>query len=243
MKHVVLSLLAGLSLSFSLRLGSATALATISGTDDALRGRRRLQDDGDEVCACQPASISFRLALNQSCDDAGAGTGTGTAAGIVDYECITESLLSPTAGAVTGAGSSADGIPVVVFSSLLFLELDANDQIIGRSASNGTFIDGDVVEFRSAVIASSSTTTSASASSYPKSLQVVLRGHDSLGDASSGTSGGIEMGTVILNTFLIEYSTDCLASAASVTTDAPSPLLTVGQRLGWLIVVSFITLL
>jgi hypothetical protein len=239
MKHVVLSLLAGLSLSFSLRLGSATALATISGTDDALRGRRRLQDDGDEVCACQPASISFRLALNQSCDDAGAGTGTGTAAGIVDYECITESLLSPTAGAVTGAGSSADGIPVVV-ASLLFLELDANDQIIGRSASNGTFLDGDSVEFRSAVVASSS---SASAHSYPKSLQVVLRGHDTLGDASSGTSGGIEMGTVILNTFLIEYSTDCLAPAASVTTDAPSPLLTVGQRLGWLIVVSFITLL
>jgi hypothetical protein len=190
------------------------------------RPRRQLQvQEDDAECACQPARISFQLALNQTCDPTAADAAVATGQ-IVDYECTIEKLqVSNSTGGgtvknvTTGTGSA---VPAVVVS-VLILELDANDQIIGQSATNGTFVNGDIIEFQSTVA-----TESASASSSltrPTSLLVVMRGHATIDDASASSSA------IIINTFLIAYSTECLLSTDS------SPLLTVGQPLGWFLVV------
>jgi hypothetical protein len=246
-------LLLSLPMSLSLQHAAETALAindevasTMDGTASTVvqhgppaaplprsRPRRQLQEQEDDAeCACQPARISFQLALDQTCDPTAADAAVATGR-IVDYECTIEKLqISNSTGggaaknATTGTGSAGPTVVVTV----LFLELDANDQIIGQSATNGTFVNGDLIEFQSTVATESAASASASAPAsaslnLPTSLQVVMRGQTTIDDAS------VPRSAIIINTFLIAYSTDCLLSTDS------SPLLTVGQPLGWFLVV------
>jgi hypothetical protein len=155
--------MSSLSMSLSLQHAAETALAiydeeaaTKDGTASTAvqhgppavpsprsRPWRQLQEQEDDAeCACQPARITFQLALDQTCDPTAADAAVATGQ-IVDYECTIEKLQvsNSTGGATvknvtTGTGSA---VPAVVVS-VLILELDANDQIIGQSATNGTFV-------------------------------------------------------------------------------------------------------
>lgn len=153
-----------------------------------------LNSTNAQECACQPTTITFQLALDQTCNDDSLAS-----PGIQSFECTVENK---------SAGEDV-GIPPAVITSIQILEFNAERQLIGQSFTMENFRSGDTVEFQSEI----------TGSSPPKSLQALITGV--LDNAESDE---------IINTFIIDFANDCLSSS-------DTPLLSVGQSLGWLLVV------
>lgn len=131
-------------------------------TTSALRSLQLDTNEESQVCACQPTTITFQIALEQTCD-----TNASLSPGIETFECKIENLTS---------GENKDVVPPAVITSIQIIELDANRQIVGQSYVSGSFRSGDAIDF---------TSDASDSATSPTTLQALVRGQQILGDSTS----------------------------------------------------------
>jgi hypothetical protein len=152
---------------------------------------------GVNICSCSPTILTVEFNFSAGCSD-DVATGTGVNA----TSCIVSGLNNPNA---------TDLVPVSI-SSIAFLELDQNLQVIVDTSFINSFKDGETVKYTSLTAVGLNPTN---ITAVPRGLQVSIQGANAEGQQ-------------IINVWIITYSNDC----------GFYPVLTVGERIGWSIFVS-----
>jgi hypothetical protein len=142
----------------------------------------RAQVLGQDLCACQPASIEMRLQLNLTCGDRDI---TEALPGVIDSAC----LVQPR----TPAGEPVVNVEPTMVREILILELDQNQEVVSQTLFNEGYEDGSVVKFSSTV---AQDPNSIDLVTLPSGLAVTITGINSDGQP-------------LLNTWAIRYNNDC----------------------------------
>jgi hypothetical protein len=152
---------------------------------------------GVNICSCSPTILTVEFNFSAGCsDDIVPGTGVNATS------CLVSGLNNP---------NVTDLVPVSA-SSIAFLELDQNLQVIVDTTFTNNYTDGETVKYTSLTAVGLNPTN---ITAVPRGLQVSIQGSNAEGEQ-------------IINVWIITYSNDC----------GFYPVLTVGERIGWSIFVS-----
>jgi hypothetical protein len=152
---------------------------------------------GKDLCACTPAAYLFQINASSPCDAKNIQIGKG----ITDINCVTNPPFK---------GNPSD----LVFTSVSFLELDQNLQLLTQHNTNKNLRNGDMVEFASYTSNPGKVTTT----SVPSSIEIALMAQDL-------------SGTKYLTDWIVYFSNSC--------TDYP--VFQVGNTIGWTLFVSTVS--
>ena len=145
---------------------------------------------GVTACACSPSAYLLRLNVGLPCSD---GTLAMGDAGIADIECVTNPEFT---------GSPSD----LNITSVTFLELDQNLQLLTSSTVTDNLKNGDTVEFASFTANPDQVTTT----KLPSTIEVGIMATDK------------DMNSILTN-WVVSFSNACDAY----------PVISVGDTIGW----------
>jgi hypothetical protein len=155
------------------------------------------QSDSSDICSCTPSVYEFILDFDLTCSDASVdGDGVSGSACVLDTDV---------------AENVTDLVPVRV-TAIQILELNQTMDVVNQRLLEGDYLNGGTFRYVSFVVSDSF--NSSDTGSYPKGLQMVLKGFNAAGQEMS-------------NFWLVLFSNECTVY----------PVLEQGQRNGWAIFV------